>query len=111
MPWFRVEDNFHSHPKVVAAGNTAIGLWLRAGCWSAHHLTDGHIPQAMLPVLGGTDRDVRRLVDAGLWKDSGDGWEFHDWTHYQPTRVQVMARREEERQRLAELRSRRRTGG
>jgi hypothetical protein len=108
VPWFRVEDNFHAHPKVVAAGNAAIGLWLRAGCWAAQHLTDGHVPKTLLPALGGTAREVKRLVDAGLWKASGDGWEFHDWNDYQPSRVQVMARREEERQRLAKLRSHRR---
>jgi hypothetical protein len=44
MPWFRLEDSFHNHPKVHQAGNAAIGLWVRCGTYSAQYLTDGHVP-------------------------------------------------------------------
>lgn len=29
MPWFRVDDDFALHPKAIAAGNAALGLWVR----------------------------------------------------------------------------------
>lgn len=98
MPWFKVDDTFPTHPKVMEAGNAAIGLWVRAGAWSAQHLTDGHIPKSVLPLLGGTVRDADRLTAAGLWtKVDKDVWQFHDWGHYQPSRVRVMAGREANR--------------
>lgn len=31
MPWFKVDDTLALHGKVVAAGNPAMGLWVRAG--------------------------------------------------------------------------------
>lgn len=89
MPWFKVDDTLAMHPKVVIAGNAAMGLWVRAGSWSAQQLTDGCIPRAMLVVLGGRPRDARALVDAGLWVETEEGWEFHQWTERQPTRVEV----------------------
>ena len=38
MAWFKVDDKLAFHPKVLTAGNTAIGLWVRAGAWSADQL-------------------------------------------------------------------------
>lgn len=93
MPWFKVDDQLATHPKVVAAGNAAMGLWARAGSWSAQQLTDGHIPAAMVAVLGGRPADARKLVQVGLWDIAGDGYRFHDWEEYQPTRGVVEAQR------------------
>ncbi len=107
MPWFRVDDSFYSHPKVTELGHSAVGLWLLAGCWAAQHLTDGFVPRTVLPRLGARPRDAEALVVAGLWEAKDDGWEFHDWPHYQPTRVQVMADREAARQRMEKVRARR----
>ena len=52
MPWFRVDDTFSHHAKVMAAGNAAIGLWVRAGAWSMQQLTDGFIPTHVAKQLG-----------------------------------------------------------
>lgn len=89
MPWFRVDDRFAMHPKVIAAGNTAIGLWVRAGSWSAQLLTDGQVPRGPLAALGGKPRDAQSLVDAGLWTVTETGWSFHDWDGFQPSRAEV----------------------
>src|SRR5699024_8136853 len=67
MPWFKVDDNLDFHPKVIAAGNSAMGLWVRAGAYCAKQLTDGFVPRQMLNALGGRQRDVSQLVNAGLW--------------------------------------------
>ena len=101
--WFKVDDAFWSHPKVIQAGNAAIGLWLRCGSYSAQHLTDGFIPVAIARHIGSAGL-ARRLVDVGLWTTSEDpcGYVMHDWADYQPTRATWLARREgnAERQRL-----------
>lgn len=94
MPWFKVDDSFATHPKVVRAGNAAIGLWVRAGTWAAAQLTDGHIPNDMIPVLGGKPADVHKLTSLGLWDRTDDGYQFHDWSDYQPTSADVKRARD-----------------
>jgi hypothetical protein len=108
MPWFKVDDAFWSHPKCVAAPATALALWLRAGSWSAQQLTDGHVPAHVLSMLGGRKRDAVCLVSVGLWLESGTGWQFHDWSFYQPTRDQVQAERDANAERLRRWRARKR---
>ena len=44
MAWFKVDDNYWSHPKVMFQSLDASGLWVRAASWSANHLTDGSFP-------------------------------------------------------------------
>lgn len=34
MSWFKVDDHLAFHRKTLAAGNEAMGLWVRAGSWS-----------------------------------------------------------------------------
>lgn len=86
MTWFKVDDSFYDHPKVFDAPDCALALWVRAGCWSARNLTDGFVP-ASLPARLCDDPDtaVRALVDRGLWKRARGGYQFHDWTEYQPS--------------------------
>lgn len=100
MPWFRVDDTFAHHEKVVAAGNAAIGLWTRAGAWSMQQLTDGFIPEHVAKQLG-KPREVRRLVEVGLWFGAEGGYEFYQWFPRQPSKDQLNAARQKaaERQR------------
>lgn len=93
MPWFRVDDQLHSHPKWLATSPRARALWTTAGSWSSAQLTDGHVPRHVLPVLGGQPKDAKELVERGLWRDNGDGWVFHDWDEFQPTKAEVEERK------------------
>lgn len=95
MVWFKVDDTLAFHAKVVAAGNPAMGLWVRAGAWAAQQLTDGFVPKHMVGSLG-TTRQAAALVTAGLWLTVDGGFRFHDWTdgERQPTREQVESKRE-----------------
>lgn len=97
MPWFKVDDRLAFHPKVMKAGNEAIGLWVRAGSWAAAHLTDGEIPSEMLPILGGNRIQAGRLVRAGLWVEFDGGYKFHDWTVYQPSAEDAKAAEDAEK--------------
>lgn len=99
MPWFKVDDSFYGHPKRAGVSLSALGLWTLAGCWAAQQLSDGFVPRNVLPLLGGRARDADELVTAHLWDVKDDGWQFHDWAEYQPSRVKVMADRETERER------------
>ena len=103
MPWFKVDDTLSFHAKTVAAGNAAMGLWVRAGSWSMQTLSDGFIPNHIARQLG-TRTEARRLVDAELWDQKDDGFHFHEWTQRQPSRAKVHADREANAERLRKWR-------
>lgn len=105
MPWFKVDDALALHMKAITAGNTALGLWVRAGSWSMHQLSDGFIPAAIVTALGGTKVDTGNLVGSGLWDCVEGGFLFHDWAVYQPTREQVLAEREAAAERMRRVRA------
>lgn len=90
--WFKVDDKFHSHPKVVEAGNAAIGLWVRCASWSAEHLTDGHIPTAIRQQFD-RKRTADRLIEVGLWVAEEDGYFITDFLDYNPSAQEVRLRR------------------
>lgn len=81
-----------------------MGLWVRAGSWSMQHMTDGRIPKDALRTMG-TRGQAERLVKAGLWHVEPDGYSFHDWSTWQPTKEQVEKRRAEGARRLREWRA------
>jgi hypothetical protein len=102
MPWFKVDDDLAFHRKVVAAGNAAMGLWVRAGSWSAQHLTDGFVPDHILTLIG-TPPQRKKLIEVRLWIAVSGGIKFHEWNESgrQPTSKAVRIEREKaaERQR------------
>lgn len=96
MPWFKVDDGMHSHPKTVIAGTPAIGLWVRCGSWSSDQLTDGFVP-AGIALMYGTRPMIRQLLASGLWTEVEGGYQFHDWGDRNPMRETVEIIREEKR--------------
>lgn len=111
MTWMKVDDRLHAHRKARLAGLPAMGLWVLAGSWVADTLTDGFVPATQPYAWGGTDELAHRLVDAGLWlptEQLGEqGWMFHDWPDFQPTRADVMAKRVSDRERMRRWRAQR----
>lgn len=115
MPWFKIDDASHSHPKFMAAGNAALGLWLRCGAYSAQHLTEGYIPTAIAKAYG-TPPQARKLVAVGLWHEPGHdcarcpqpsaGYVVHDFFEggRNATRTQVEASRKGAAERAAKSR-------
>jgi hypothetical protein len=88
MPWFKIDDSAHSHPKFLRAGNAALGLWMRCGSYSAQHLLEGAVPKAVAKAFG-SPAQIRKLVVAGLWHEAGhdckrcpqpaEGYMIHDF--------------------------------
>lgn len=112
MTWFAVDDSFHSHPKAMAAGPAALGLWVIAGSWSCANLTDGFVPDYVLPRLAeGAGELARKLVAAGLWRRAKGGYRFHDWSDYQQSREDRLRKREQWRTKKARQRAEKGKGG
>jgi hypothetical protein len=132
MPWFRIDDNFDNHPKVLAiprgaARLRAVGLWTEVGTWCARQLTDGLFPPSMVGEKGGNRADLRWLLEVELWHALGQGCgtdtcpagvpgqhRMHDYLDWNPSKDRVLAERTAaaDRQRRARetAKSRRRHG-
>lgn len=112
VTWFKVDDSFHSHPKVLAASPAALGLWVVAGSWSGANLSDGFVPDHVLPrLLPDSATLARELVAVGLWKRARGGYRFHSWGEYNPQRDAVEQERKAARERMRKLRSGRKNAG
>lgn len=83
-----------------------MGLWVRAGSWSAQQLTEGKVPDYIVRMLGSA-REATTLVDVGLWERNGEGYVFRNWDKYQPSREKVEADRAANRERMRKWRERR----
>lgn len=97
MAWFKIDDGFHCHPKVWAAGTPAIGLYVRCGSWVAQQVTDGVVPKKVAKQYG-TPRMIRALIDAGLWHEHGhdcescpevdaNSYSIHQYLDRNPSRI------------------------
>ncbi|SMY01305.1 hypothetical protein BSP239C_03211 [Brevibacterium sp. 239c] len=96
MAWFKVDDQLAFNAKIVAAGNEAMGLWVRAGSWSAAQLTDGFVPIHMANAMANgmaKECGADALVMAGLWDEVDGGFQFHDWSEFQPDAETEKAKR------------------
>lgn len=107
MPWFKVDDAFYRHPKVRRLGKDrlpAIGLWQLAGTWCADNVitnvADGFVPDSQIELWDARHRYGKRLVEVGLWERieiiGEPGYLFHDWSDFNPTKVEVAQRRIED---------------
>lgn len=103
MPWGKLCDTLWMHPKVVEAGNEAVGAWVRMISYSCSQLTDGVIPAAIARTIT-TPSILRRLTSAKLLEQVETGWKVHDFSTYNPTRASVEESRAKTAARVAEHR-------
>ncbi|MFF1958004.1 hypothetical protein ACFVWX_13560 [Streptomyces sp. NPDC058220] len=99
MSWFKIDDGFHCHAKVLAAGTPAVGLYVRCGSWAAQQASDGIVPKAVARMYG-TPRMIKALVDADLWHAKGhecascpeldaNSYAIHQFLERNPSRVDI----------------------
>lgn len=112
MPWFKVDDTLHGHPKARAANLPAMGLWTLAGSYASQYTTEGFVPEWFVTSWPSGRKHATALVRTGLWREgerAGEsGWWFHDWEHYQMTKEEIDRDRELNRERQRRFREGRR---
>lgn len=91
MVWFCVDDKSHGHPKVLAAGNAAWGLFVRCGAYSSDQLTDGLIPHVIVQAYG-KPAEIKRLLELGLMEYHSTGYRMPDFLDFNPSAASVKAR-------------------
>lgn len=117
MVWAKIDDKYAEHPKVIAAGEDAAWINVKAILWSCRFLTDGFIPADTATALAGgkpskaTAALIERLTRgfhgrSGLWKTAPGGYLIHDFLEYNPSKEAVEAERKASRQRQARFRER-----
>lgn len=136
MTWVRTSDDAAEHDKQRAAGTEAFAFWHGGLGHCNKRLTDGRIERRRVadlwrPLEGGVDpeRAAARLVEVGLWHEPGhvcdspvcpanpevaahldpvaDAFLVHDFFDFQPSKVEVLAEREQARLRQQKSRARR----
>ena len=110
MTWFKVDDGFPTHRKVLSIPRgqrrlAAVGAWTLTGAWCAANGTEGRIPESVLEEFGIPRKVADDLLAAGLWQRI-DGYEVHDYLDYNPTAEQVEADRVAARERQRRARER-----
>jgi hypothetical protein len=90
MGYLNVDDQLAFHRKTIIAGNTAMGVWVRAGSWVTGQHTDGRIPDEIARSIG-RPADIARLVAAGFWEPAliGGGYIMHDYDDHNITAAQA----------------------
>lgn len=94
MPWARLDDDFHDHPKVEGLSLAAVGLWSLTFTWANRHrktaATPGFIPDSRVRKLAGKQYDAltRELTTPiigkkhGMWEPVEGGFIIHNFARY-----------------------------
>ena len=134
MVWAKIDDAILDNPKIARVGVYGFALHVAAVTWCCRNLTDGFIPSARVTALLTLEKvmfDVANplalvgepesmagdtglsaltiaeaLVDAGLWDRAPGGFQLHDFLEYNPSREEVLAKREKISARVKRHRSR-----
>jgi len=107
MPWGKMDDKFHRNRKVRELlrihgrpGREALGCWT---FWWSWCLDDpdlsGLVPSYELDA--DEIESAKLLVTVGLWDAAPEGYRFHDFHEYNPSREQREAKRSADRERVA----------
>ncbi len=103
--WARLDDELIDHRKIFIAGEVigkngaaiALGFYAVGLMWSNKHLTDGHLPLAIVKSFRHVDHPTSiadALAKAGLWDRNGSGFVIHDYAEFgNPTAADVKAKR------------------
>lgn len=97
----QVSCDYYDNAKMIAAGEAAELLYVRALCLANRLLLDGKISDEHLVALRFRDGRKRAdaLVRAGLWERTDGGWTIIGWAERNRSRLEIMDIRERERAR------------
>ncbi len=95
MAWTRIDDKFLMNPKIQSAGAYGLALYLSGLIYCNTNLTDGYIPDVMLPALCGlafqtpSKNIAKSLVDLNLWEHVPGGYLIHDFLTFNKSKVEI----------------------
>lgn len=115
MTWAKIETGYLTNQKLMKLAPPAKLLHLQSILWSREQLTDGWVPDHMLPYLCAvacaSSHDAEALAVHGLWEAGPGGHWIHDFLRHQDSCEDVASERERWKANKAEQRQRRRSTG
>ncbi|MDR1264351.1 MAG: hypothetical protein LBK42_01990 [Propionibacteriaceae bacterium] len=96
MAWWNGDDRLDDHPKwaaLVEDGEPpaeAMALWLWVMPWAARNHTAGLVPLVVVRMkareirLADPDAAIQALIAVGLWDQTDQGIQVHDFTDWNP---------------------------
>lgn len=113
MEFIKVDTRYYLEDAMIAAGEKAEVLWMRAKAHCGGIENDGFIPTALLPRLCPTSSmaRARALVREGLWVQVDGGFRFAVWDQItrdelEESRAAAAARKRKQRKRESQQESR-----
>jgi hypothetical protein len=97
VSYLQVDDRFADHPKVAVLSDAAFRAHVSALCYCSSHLTDGVFPTTVAMRLARPKVRIE-LLASGVWMEAPGGYAVHDYLDWNPSRAEVLARRESKRQ-------------
>lgn len=104
MSWVRIDDAMPDSLKIAPLSDAAFRAYVTSICYCARSLSDGFVPAKKAKEFASKPKVVKELVPA-LWEPVEDGYQVHDYLHYNPTRETVLAEREKAKARMQRVRS------
>jgi hypothetical protein len=100
MPWVKFSDDWYDDDKLAGAPSDVLSLYAVGLSWCARNLTDGKVPSGVHRILvnlhGDPDEVVAELVARNAWQEVPGGWVIGNYHRYQPSRAEVLAKREKD---------------
>ncbi|WP_043644131.1 hypothetical protein [Nocardioides alkalitolerans] len=109
MDWVKLPTNYYLDPAIIAAGDEAEMLFVRAFAYAGDHETDGMIPAAAIIRLTPHNpaERVAALLREGLWVEVENGYRIARWwDDLQETAASLEGKRAAERDRQRAYRER-----
>lgn len=99
MIYATIDVTLQTHPKAIAAGFEAMGLWLFGMLYAHQHETDGTVHRAAVLAAWGGRKNImlaKKLVDVGLWTEQETGdWTIHNYDKKNQKAEDIKRKREQ----------------
>lgn len=92
MPWGMICDTLAFHHKTMAAGNEAMGAWVRMLSWTQANGMDGFVSAETAAAIASAEV-LARLEAAGRIDPAIGGWVLHNHLKYNHSHAEYMARK------------------
>jgi hypothetical protein len=110
--YFRAATDILTDGKFLLVGDSGLAMFMRGLAYSKEHLTDGFVPDHVLPLVGIGCKNpfdlARKMVEAELWVRVENGYEPRPgkWEEFQTTADEVAEIREKNAKRQADYKAR-----
>lgn len=109
MGWLKIDDKFPRHPKIVAGGIETSWFYTCALAHCAEQLTDGFVANGVVNMVAphvDYPKDVaERCADLELFERVDGGYLIPNYTDYNPSREEALAKRAAAAKRKAKQRA------